>query len=133
MAEPNGWPSHLPENDFLHRLVDLSRARAAEEARGHIRRLRPDFQNPDGRAAVGQDEQGALDVGAADATAKPPFPEALPDQIAAVREALTDLGDATPEPVARCFQRGCAQTVKPPLESLTALGQARAIGNRFAC
>lgn len=57
----------------------------------------------------------------------------LPEQIAAVRGALTDLGTATPEQVARQFQRGQARLVQPLLESLTALGQARLIeGGRFA-
>ena len=50
---------------------------------------------------------------------------ALPDQIAGVREALLGLGEASPEQVARHFKRGCAKTVEPLLEILTALGQAR--------
>jgi hypothetical protein len=72
-------------------------------------------------------------LGPADTTDKPPFPKSLPDQIAAVRAALSDLGAATPEQVARTFKRGRAATVQPLLESLTALGQARLVdGGRFA-
>jgi hypothetical protein len=113
--------------------VDLNRERAAEEARGLIRWLRPDYQNPAGRAAMAKGEQGALDIGPKDTATKAPWPKTLPEQIAAVRGALTDLGTATPEQVARQFQRGQARSVQPLLESLTALGQARLIeGGRFA-
>jgi hypothetical protein len=43
------------------------------------------------------------------------------------------LRQATPEQVARTFQRGRAGSVQPLLESLAALGQARIIkGGRFA-
>jgi hypothetical protein len=44
--------------------------------------------------------------------------------MAAVRAALADMGTATPEQLARRFQRGRAQTVQPLLESLAALGYA---------
>ena len=50
-----------------------------------------------------------------------------------LRAALADMGEATPEQVARQFKRGRAGTVQPLLESLTALGQARETdGGRFA-
>lgn len=125
VAEAYGWPADLSDDDILHRLVDLNRARAAEEARGQIRWLRPDYQNPQGRAAVAKGEQAALDIGGPETATKTPWPKALPDQIAAVRAALSDLGTATPEQVARHFQRGRATTVEPLLQSLAALGQAR--------
>ena len=51
---------------------------------------------------------------------------------AMVRDVLGDLGEATPEQVARRFTRGRAATVKPLLETLTAIGQARILeGARF--
>ena len=57
----------------------------------------------------------------------------MPDQIAAVREALSDMGEATPEQIARRFVRGRAVTVEPLMESLAALGQAeRAEDGQFA-
>jgi hypothetical protein len=133
VADAYSWPANLSDDDILHRLVDLNRERAAEEARGLIRWLRPDYQNPAGRAAMAKGEQGALDIGPKDTATKAPWPKTLPEQIAAVRGALTDLGTATPEQVARQFQRGQARSVQPLLESLTALGQARLIeGGRFA-
>jgi hypothetical protein len=133
VAEAYGWPATLSDDDILHRLVDLNRERAAEEARGLIRWLRPDYQNPAGRTAIAKGEQGALDIGPKDSTAKIPWPKSLPEQMAAVHSALSDLGTATPEQVARQFQRGQARSVQPLLESLTAVGQARLIdGGRFA-
>jgi len=50
--------------------------------------------------------------------------QTLPDQIAAVREVLSEMGEATPEQIARRFMRARTTNVLPLLESLTALGQA---------
>jgi len=133
VADAYGWPATLTGDEILHRLVDLNRERAAEEARGHIRWLRPDYQNPAGHAAVAKGVQSTMDIGPTVTTAKTPWPKTLPEQIAAVRATLSDLGTATPEQVARTFQRGRAGSVQPLLESLAALGQARIIeGGRFA-
>ena len=54
---------------------------------------------------MGKVEQVGIDLGPAMTTAKTPWPKTLPEQIAAVRTALTDLGTATPEQVARQFAR----------------------------
>ena len=51
-ARAYGWPAGLTDDDILHRLVALNRERAAEEAQGLVRWLRPEFQNPAGRAAA---------------------------------------------------------------------------------
>ena len=124
VAEAYGWPADLTDDEILHRLVDLNRARAAEEARGLVRWLRPGYQNPAGRT-VTKGEQTAMDIGPAETATNAPWPKTLPEQIAAVRNALSDLGTATPEQVARQFLRARAGSVQPLLESLTALGQAR--------
>jgi len=133
VAAAYGWPATLTDDEILHRLVDLNRERAAEEARGLVRWLRPDYQNPAGTAATVKGEQTTMDVGTAAPAAKVPWPKALPEQIAAVQAALEELGEATPEQLARQFHRGCAATVQPLLESLTALGHARITeAGRFA-
>lgn len=124
VAEAYGWPADLSDDEILHRLVDLNRERAAEEARGLVRWLRPGYQNPAGRT-VTKGEQTAMDIGPAETATNAPWPKTLPEQIAAVRNALSDLGTATPEQVARQFLRARAGSVQPLLESLTALGQAR--------
>src|SRR5690606_30303818 len=46
VAEAYGWPADLPDGEILQRLVDLNARRAAEEAAGVIRWLRPDYQQP---------------------------------------------------------------------------------------
>ncbi|MDT0682305.1 DNA methyltransferase [Roseicyclus sp. F158] len=122
VAEAYGWPTDLSENDILMNLVTLNRERVAEEARGHVRWLRPDYQNPDGRAA--ESKQGKLEIAEVAKTGKAPWPKSLPAQIAAVREALEDLGEADAETVARTFTRGRATTVAPLLETLAGLGMA---------
>jgi hypothetical protein len=125
VADAYGWPVDLSEDDLLLRLVALNRERAAEERRGLIRWLRPEYQNPDGKAAAAKGEQDAFDVGIAAKTGKPSLPKSLPEQISMVREILAELGEATPEEVARQFSRGRAGKVEPLLASLAALGQAR--------
>ncbi|WP_306755338.1 class I SAM-dependent DNA methyltransferase [Paracoccus actinidiae] len=134
VADAYGWPVDLSDDDVLHRLVDLNRTRAAEEASGHVRWLRPEYQNPAGQAAAPKGRQSELDMdAAADPADKALWPKTLPEQIAAVRAALSDLGDATPDQVARHFRRARAATVQPLLDSLAALGQARTLGHgRYA-
>lgn len=133
VAAAYGWADDPDDETILMRLVDLNRERVAEEAAGQIRWLRPDYQNPTGHGAVAKGKQTELDVVVAESTDKVLWPKALPEQIAAVRSVLTEMGEATPEQVARQFKRGRAASVQPLLESLTALGQARLIeGGRFA-
>ena len=132
VAEAYGWPNDLADEDILFRLVALNKERAEEEARGHIRWLRPDYQNPEGRVAA-KGKTKDMDLGITAKIEKAPWPKTLPDQIAAVREALTEMGEATPDQIARRFVRARTTTVQPLLESLAALGQAEQVaGNRFA-
>lgn len=123
VADAYGWPVDLSDEDILMRLVDLNKERAAEEATGHIRWLRPDYQNPTG-AKVEKGKTADLDLGVVAKVEKSPWPKALPDQIAAVREALVEMGEASPEQIARRFARARTTAVQPLLESLAALGQA---------
>ncbi|WP_202392028.1 type IIL restriction-modification enzyme MmeI [Qipengyuania vulgaris] len=71
VAEAYGWPIDLPEEEILTRLVALNRERAAEESRGLIRYLRPEFQDPGYQPPVNE----RLDLG------EPAAP--LPDNIIA--------------------------------------------------
>ena len=126
VAEAYGWPVDLSDEDILFRLVALNKERAEEEARGHIRWLRPDYQNPEGRQTA-KGTQAELDVGPAAKVEKAPWPKTLPDQIAAVREALAEMGEATPDQIARRFLRARTTSVQPLLDSLAALGQAEKV------
>ncbi|MCY0148672.1 class I SAM-dependent DNA methyltransferase [Hoeflea sp. G2-23] len=115
------------EDELMYRLVSLNKERTAEEAAGHIRWLRPDYQNPEGKHAEAKGNQNELDVGAAVKVEKEAWPKALPEQIAAVREVLEEMGEATPQQIARRFQRARTASVEPLLASLAALGQAQLI------
>ena len=123
-AEAYGWPVDLSEEDILQRLVDLNKERAAEEARGHIRYLRPEYQNPGGTQAQTQIEAALTTPTAPAPKDARPWPKTLPEQIAATRSALETLGQGTPETIARQFKRAKTAKVEELLKSLTALGQA---------
>lgn len=126
VAAAYGWPVNLPEHDLLQQLVDLNRERAAEEAKGRVRWLRPAYQNPAGRAVAVKGEQIEADFAGRAASGKALWPKLLPQQIAAVQGALTELGEATPEEIARRFMRGRAASIQPLLESLSIIGRAEA-------
>jgi hypothetical protein len=132
VADAYGWPVDLSDEDILLRLVALNKERAEEEARGHIRWLRPEYQNPTGVQAT-KGKTTDMDLGVVAKIEKAPWPKTLPEQIAAVREALSEMGEATPEQIARRFVRGRAVTVEPLMDSLAALGQAeRGEDGRYA-
>lgn len=134
--EAYGWPSDLTDEDILQRLVDLNAARAAEEASGLIRWLRPDYQAPQtvppkqGTFLEQEEAQGPhpLEVGGP-STEKQDWPKALKDRATAVRAALASF--ARPVDVAdiagnfngpRTQKR--LEEVGDILDMLTALGQA---------
>src|SRR5690606_16502491 len=45
-ADAYGWPQDLSEGEIIERLVALNQERAREEAEGHVRWLRPEYQAP---------------------------------------------------------------------------------------
>ncbi len=125
----------------LERLVTLNAERAAEEARGHVRWLRPDFQAPETRPApeqhalatdaVADDEEPA----AASPAAKPePWPKDTVSQVRAVADLLAaspvalsvdEIGD-------RFTARGPWKKRLPTLlDMLVALGRAQEQEGRF--
>lgn len=125
VAEAYGWPVDLSDEEILTRLVALNKERAAEETRGLIRYLRPEFQDPGYSAPVNQ----TLDFGEA-AVVLPDnviaWPRTLPEQVSAVQSILT----AAPAPlaaqdIARSFKGKRAATVRPVLDALTGIGMAR--------
>jgi hypothetical protein len=132
-----GWPRDLSDEEILSRLVDLNRERAGEEARGIIRWLRPEFQNPEGARAATQaalpieaeEEPPPVAVPAAPAR-KQPWPKSLAEQAQAVRAALAaHPAGRTPDQLARTFHRAPTARVADLLETLASLGQARAVAD----
>ena len=78
--EAYGWLQTLSDEEILERLVALNHERAAEEKRGHVRWLRPDYQIPrfgkqlDSQAAKEEGAQIAAVLDVAAKEQKPSFP-----------------------------------------------------------
>jgi len=126
VADAYGWPVDLADKEMLGRLVALNTERAEGEGLGNVHWMRPAYQDPAGQTAA-KDKQVELDIGPVIDIQKSPWPKSLPEQIAAVRQELAKVGEATPEQIARKFIRARSTVVEPLLESLTALGQAKKI------
>lgn len=115
------------EEELLRRLVTLNAERAAEEARGHVRWLRPEFQAPGAiqtsvELGSSDDEEDAADE-APDAVRKQAWPKALPDQLSAARGEIKTL----PQPfraaeLAARFTGAKIEDVEAALDCLAALG-----------
>lgn len=131
-----GWSDLSPgdTDTLLERLVALNAERAAEEAAGHVRWLRPAFQNPASAANPENPKKTATsdlpDVSpAAKPAAKHPWPATLPEQVRAVADALS----ATPQDeaalAARFTGKGPWKKRLPDiLAMLEALGRAKQSG-----
>jgi hypothetical protein len=91
VAEAYGWPVDLADEEILARLVALNKERAAEEARGLVRWLRPEYQIPlFGKPAERKEQIEAEFVEAEEKIKKPPFPADDMGQTAMVMQALAD-------------------------------------------
>ncbi len=121
-----GWPTSLTDEELLERLVALNAERAAEERRGLIRWLRPEFQNPAGTDRTQTAFEQTASVSTKEKkTKKAKWPKNLPEQAQAVRSALVTLASpVTPEEVAMSFSRAKVDRVDELLETLVTLGQA---------
>ena len=114
---------------LLDRLVALNLERAAEEAAGRIRWLRPDFQNPS--ATVDPQKQAKIDLpekppSTASAPEKLPWPATLPEQVRAVADALSRSPQDQAALAARFAGKGAWKKRLPEiLAMLEALGRAK--------
>lgn len=144
-----GLEAHLDTDALLTHLVALNAQRAAEEKTGHIRWLRPAFQNPATNkllpnqnllAPVTQGLQAEIALETAQAPAsKPttdgatqPWPSALPEQVRALAQVLASQpGALTVANIEARFKgRGPWKKGLPRiLETLEALGRARREGD----
>lgn len=121
------------EEELLRRLVELNAARAAEEARGLVRWLRPDYQNPGANAttaAIAVPSQVDADLGPAEEaetaaapapSGKAAWPKNMREQVAAVRSTLAHQ-PLPPEAIAARFKRTPRAGVQAVLEALEELG-----------
>lgn len=135
-ADAYGWPHDLTDEHILERLVTLNAERAAEEAAGHVRWLRPDYQIP--RFAKGaaaprsgqldlQDNVVPLDKGLL------AFPKDKGEQVMAIRAVLQ--ASSTPmdaAAVSRAFKQGgkkIEQRVVQALNTLVRYAEITALPN----
>ena len=114
----------------LARLVALNTRRAAEEAEGRIRWLRPAFQNPAHANQTAQ-VQTSLEMGSAAAVARAvstqPWPATLPEQIRAVAQVLDASPVALTLPALQVHFKGRGawkKSLPNLLHTLEALGRA---------
>lgn len=133
VAAAYGWPVNLQEEEILEWLVALNKQRAEEEARGLVRYLRPEYQNPNGT------QQGAIELVTEEKEAKAdekellPWPKTLAEQAQAVQRTLqTQDRPASPSDILRYFKATTKdartkrlQQVNGLLETLFTLGLVR--------
>jgi hypothetical protein len=129
-----GWPADLSDEAILEKLVALNAERAAEEAQGMVRWLRPEYQAPaevmKQAPLLAVEAEVEVKVKSLD---KQPWPRSMAEQAQAVRTALAALdGPATAKQVAAVFSGARGARVTELLETLASLGQAREVeGERF--
>ncbi len=112
------------EEELLRRLVERNAQRAAEEAQGHIRWLRPAFQNPQQKiASTAQQTNLLADVeeSTTEPASKQNWPKELQDQIHAVRAHLATAPLDAPS-LAAHFKRQPLKGVTQVLAALESLG-----------
>ncbi|SDM54384.1 Type II restriction/modification system, DNA methylase subunit YeeA [Oryzisolibacter propanilivorax] len=135
-----GLPAAADTQQVLAHLVQLNARRAAEEAAGQVRWLRPDFQNP--QQSLSNQELEAVEskgleadlapnpAAAPAAPAAQPWPASLPEQVRAVADVLAASGAPLrlADLEARFKGRGPWKKGLPLLlQTLEALGRAQAV------
>lgn len=127
VADAYGWPADLDDAEILERLVALNAERAAEEAGGLVRYLRPAYQNPDG----GQQAE-LVPTTRVRRTAKQAERLSWPERLAERVQAVQQVVSAAEEPLTAAqinerFSggRNRQQQVDGLLETLEALGLVR--------
>jgi len=131
-----GWPRDLTDEQILEKLVALNAERAEEERNGHVRWLRPDFQNPSGArkpenltiAGTDVTEETDDDKPALAATAAA-WPKRPGERIAAIRDLVVASKRLwqTAE-VAAAFKGSKKKDVADLLDSLAGIGVLVAYG-----
>jgi hypothetical protein len=144
VAAAYDWPANLTDAEILERLVALNATRAAEEARGQIRWLRPDFQAPVAQIPLVVGAGSPREVGAGlprdraqpriknprtpaakKTRAKPIWPQDRPAQVEAVAAALhAASAPVSAADLATFFARAKKETIAEILSALVVLGRA---------
>jgi hypothetical protein len=120
------------EEELLSRLVALNHQRAAEEAQGHIRWLRPEYQAPDSVQAdikleAGEEQQAAPKQEVAKKLA---WPKEMKDQVNILLEQL-QAAPQSEEALAERFKRKPIKSVSQVLSALEALGRIQSMESNW--
>ena len=146
-----GWPVTLTDEEILERLVALNAERAAEEQRGQIRWLRPEFQNPatnkpkqqtialpepdddEEETSKSKKPKKSSPTAATSPAQKAAWPKSLPDQVQAIRQHLaTAEKPLTANDLTKLFTRANAERIEDVLDTLVVTGTARKLrGGKF--
>jgi hypothetical protein len=133
VAEVYGWPWPMAKEEILERLVQLHDERVAEEKRGVIRWLRPEYQIPrfaPGHVAAELELPASAAVDAAAPAALVPWPATAVEQLAAL-QALVGRAPVTVDEAAAAFAGADGRLVGRHLETLAMLGEVREAAGRF--
>jgi len=139
LPSPHKSPTQeAAEEELLGRLVALNKERAAEEARGIVRWLRPEYQIPRlGRKVAGAETQIEADLGiVAPAAQRPKWPADGLEQIRQVREVLAKAPAPMPvEGIAFAFDGRLTdkrrERIRQVLATLVTTGAARTAGAAY--
>lgn len=113
------------EEELLSRLEGLNTKRAAEEAIGYVRWLRPDYQAPEAaQTTIHLSEEEAKPEISTTTETKSTWPKTMPEQVAAVQNEL-QVGPQSSEILAKKFKRRPEAAVEQILKALEVLGKAK--------
>ncbi len=135
VAQAYGWPWPMEREEILERLVALHDERVAEEARGIVRWLRPEYQIPRFGASVpvANDElalpaTSAGSATAASTTASAPWPASAVEQLSAVSSLISQRARTVDETLG-AFSGARRDLIQRHLETLALLGEVELDAN----
>jgi hypothetical protein len=123
VAEAYGWPVEISDEDILERLLTLNLERAAEEAQGHVRWLRPEFQAPDTASQTAEGPEVSRSAKLDSGMSVRSWPKDDAGRLAAVRDHIYASGEpVSGKDVVAAFKGARPKPVMNTLASLEALG-----------
>jgi hypothetical protein len=134
VAQAYGWPWPMEREEVLERLVALHDERVAEEKRGIIRWLRPEYQVPRFGGGAAPDAEPALDLPepadakAAEPDAAKPWPADALSQLGAIKMYVSN-APATPSEVGVAFAGAPVALVARYLDTLAMVGEVRTLAD----
>lgn len=134
VTQAYGWPFDLSDAEIVERLVALNGERAAEERRGIVHWLRPDYQQKKaGVTAIERPEEQIEVLLPAAHASKPTFPSDPIGQTASVLAALRTGSHLAAEDIAVGYKQGrrLVPRIEATLQALTRLGHVSGRDGRY--